>query len=299
MFVLIEQSTQFSISSEVYSELPSSTSSSSFSPLPTTTTTSSQSNQTGCNFKTIGQCFRLRPNELGTCAIEHAMNNMNCLIASNETWHFNDFITVKKNDEWQPPSSPSPHTEIESRQEQTSIQMALSKFNDLVSSRSIQFSLPRIFDLLPEGRVKSGFDYAGLSGFAGKKKSEDQIFFFIFNFFFKCFSLFFFALSESFNQWHVFCFAKTISHFCLLSGRKKKKHGMMGMGIILALAQLFMSKLAFLAGAALLLSKVSLLFSIVVWRFFFVQLHFDFRFLYHKFEVGLLPYWFLYFFILQ
>lgn len=177
LFVLIEQSTQFSISSEVYSELPLSTTSSSFSPLTTTTTTSSPSlsSQTGCNFKTIGQCFRLRPNELGTCAIEHALNNMDCLIASNETWRLNDFITVKKNDEWQPPS-PS-NTEIESRQEQTPVQMALSKVNDLISSRSIEFSLPRIFDLLPEGRVKSGFDYAGLSGFAGNKRSEDPIFF--------------------------------------------------------------------------------------------------------------------------
>lgn len=171
LFVLIEQSTQFSVSSEVYSELPSSISSS-YSPLATTTPSSSTlSNRTGCNFKTIGQCFRLRPNELGTCAMEHALNNMDCLIASNETWRLNDFITVKKNDEWQS-SSPS-STEIESRQEQTPVQMALNKVNDLVSSRSIQFSLPRIFDLLPEGRVKSGFDYAGLSGFAGNKKSED------------------------------------------------------------------------------------------------------------------------------
>lgn len=177
LFVLIEQSTQFSISSEVYSELPSSTTSS-YSPL-TTTSSPSLSSQTGCNFKTIGQCFRLRANELGTCAMEHALNNMDCLIASNETWRLNDFITVKKNDEWQPPSSSN--TEIESRQEQTPVQMALSKVNDLISSRSIQFSLPGIFDLLPEGRVKSGFDYAGLSGFAGNKRSEDPTFFFKFS----------------------------------------------------------------------------------------------------------------------
>lgn len=176
LLALIEQSTQFSISSEVYSELPSSTASS-YSPLTTAATpqTTSLSKQTGCNFKTIGQCFRLRPNELSTCAFEHALNNMDCLIASNKTWRLNEFITVKKNDDWQP------HTDIESRQEQTPVQMALSKFNDLVSSRSIQFSLPRISDLLPEGRVKSGFDYGGLSGFAGPghKRSEDQIFFLI------------------------------------------------------------------------------------------------------------------------
>lgn len=178
LLALIEQSTQFSISSEVYSELPSSTASS-YSPLTTPSSPSSSSTslskQTGCNFKTIGQCFRLRPNELGSCAVEHALNNMDCLIASNETWRLNDFITLKKNDAWQ-----SSNTEIESRQEQSTVQMALSKFNDLVSSRSIQFSLPQIFDLLPEGRVKSGFDYGGLSGFAGPghKRSEDPEFFF-------------------------------------------------------------------------------------------------------------------------
>lgn len=52
----------------------------------------------------------------------------------------------------------------------------------------------------------------------------------------------------------------------LSEGRKKKmKHGMMGMFTMIAMvAQLFLGKIAFLAGAALLLSKISLLFSIVV-----------------------------------
>lgn len=178
MFVLIEQSTQFSISSEVYTELPSSSSLSS----PTTSTSSysplTASNQTGCNFKTFGQCFQLRPNAFGTCAIEQALNNIDCFIASNDTWHLNEFIAVKKNDDWQSPASTQ--NEIESRQEQTPIQMVLSKLNDLFTSRSIEFSLPRIVDLIPEGRVSSGFDYTGL-GFGGKKKSEDHIFFIFFS----------------------------------------------------------------------------------------------------------------------
>lgn len=57
---------------------------------------------------------------------------------------------------------------------------------------------------------------------------------------------------------------------CISEGRKKKiKHGMMGMVTVIAMvAQLFLSKIAFLAGAALLLSKISLLFSIVVGLFF-------------------------------
>lgn len=50
-----------------------------------------------------------------------------------------------------------------------------------------------------------------------------------------------------------------------LSGRKKKMKGFMGgFTLIAMMAQLFLGKIAFLAGAALLLSKISLLFSIVV-----------------------------------
>lgn len=60
-------------------------------------------------------------------------------------------------------------------------------------------------------------------------------------------------------------FAKNNVAFSV-SGRKKHgKKGMMGMVTVVAMmAQLFMGKLAFLAGAALLLSKISLLFSVVV-----------------------------------
>lgn len=151
MFVLIEQSTPFSISSEVHSELPSST------------------NETGCSFKTIGQCLRLRPHELGTCAIEHTLNNMDCFIASNRTWHINDYIALRKNEDWQP-------TEMHARQDQSTFEMVAGKLQDLITSRSIQFTLPENDELTPEGRVKSGFDYGGLVGFAnsGKQKSEDQ-----------------------------------------------------------------------------------------------------------------------------
>lgn len=59
-------------------------------------------------------------------------------------------------------------------------------------------------------------------------------------------------------------FAKNNVAFSV-SGRKKHgKKGMMGIAMIAMMVQLFMGKLAFLAGAALLLSKISLLFSVVV-----------------------------------
>lgn len=104
--------------------------------------------------------------------MEYALSKIDCLIASNETWHLNDFIAVKKNDDWEMSS----HSEIESRQEQTPVQMFVNKFDDLASSRSIELALPRIYDLLPEGRVKSGFDFSGLGGFGGNRKKRSRDF---------------------------------------------------------------------------------------------------------------------------
>lgn len=153
IFVLIEQSTQFSISSEMNSESPPS------------------SNQTGC-LKTIGQCLRLMPNELSSCAFEHAVNNIDCIIASNKTWHFNEFIVLKKNDEWK-------QNDVEARHDRSLFETLLSKLSDLIASRSIQFSIPQD-ELSAEGRVKSGFDYSGLTSFVGngfgpgKKQSDFQ-----------------------------------------------------------------------------------------------------------------------------
>lgn len=164
LFIFIEQSTQFSISSEMNSELPTTTSSS--SPPP------SSSNQTGC-LKTIGQCFRHRPNELVTCAIEHGMNNIECFILSNKTWQINEFISLKKNVDWKP-------TEIEARHDQSLFEMVFSKLSDLIASRSIQFSMPQnVDDLMAEGRVKSGLDFSSLTNFVGTgygpgKKSDFQ-----------------------------------------------------------------------------------------------------------------------------
>lgn len=167
MVVFIEQSTQFSISSELNSGLAS-------SPLTTAFTSSpSTPNRTGC-FKTIGQCFKMKPNEMATCALERAMNSMNCLIETNRTWQFNQFISLKKNDDWQP-------TEIEARQDQTLFESVLSKLKDLIASRSVQFSMP-LSELAQswDARVKSGFDFSALDiggglgahGESGKKKSD-------------------------------------------------------------------------------------------------------------------------------
>lgn len=52
----------------------------------------------------------------------------------------------------------------------------------------------------------------------------------------------------------------------IFAGRKKKMKGFFGGGMMMVamMAQMLLGKIAFLAGAALLLSKISLLFSVVV-----------------------------------
>lgn len=188
MFVLsIEQSTQFSISSEMNSELPLYATTTTTTTVPstaiaeTTLSPSPSNQQTGC-LKTIGQCFRQRPNDLVECGLEHAINNIDCFIASNKTWHVNEFIALKKNADWKP-------NEIEARQDQTMFESVLNKLSDLVASRSIQFSIPQDEVLAAEGRVKSGFDFAGLQKFGtgygyggvgpGKKQSDFQSIFLV------------------------------------------------------------------------------------------------------------------------
>lgn len=54
-------------------------------------------------------------------------------------------------------------------------------------------------------------------------------------------------------------------NYFLFSGRKKKIKGFMGgFTMIAMMAQLFLGKLVLLAGAAFLLSKISLLFAVFV-----------------------------------
>lgn len=165
LLVFLELSTQISISqNEINSE--------SALPLPPPITST---NQTGC-FKTIGQCFRQSPKALAQCAFEHAINNMDCFIASNSTWQLNEYISLKKNTDWKP-------IELEARQHQTLFEMVFKKFSDLIASRSIQFNIPNDDDDVDdnnsgtsiEERKKSGF--AGFNGFSdfggsGKKKSD-------------------------------------------------------------------------------------------------------------------------------
>lgn len=152
LLMLLKPSTQISISNGINSENP---------PIETT-------NRTGC-IKPFGQCFRKSPNALVTCAIERALNNVDCLIASNATWQLNEYISLKKNTDWKP-------IEHEARQQRSMFESIMDKVGDLVTSRSVQFIIPDDDDVTTaEDRKKpvlAGF--GGLSNFAGsgKKKSE-------------------------------------------------------------------------------------------------------------------------------
>lgn len=153
LLMLLKPSTQISISNGINSENR---------PIETT-------NRTGC-IKTFGQCLRKSPNALVTCAVERALNNVDCLIASNATWQLNEYILFKKNTDWKP-------IEHEARQQRSMFESVMDKVGDLVSSRSVQFIIPDGDDdvTVVEDRKKPGLaGFGGLSNFAGsgKKKSE-------------------------------------------------------------------------------------------------------------------------------
>lgn len=155
LLVLVEQSTQISFSNAMNSEMPSSS-------------TANGTHQAGC-IKTIGPCFQYKPNAMAACTIERTLRNMDCAIASNATWRFNEYISFKKNLDWQP-------IEPERRDEPELLSAFLHKLLSLFTSRSIQFTLPDN-DLTPEGRMKTfGFSnlnaFTDLSGPVGKRQSD-------------------------------------------------------------------------------------------------------------------------------
>lgn len=157
-------------------------------------------NQVGC-LKTIGQCFRHSPKELANCAFEHALNNMDCLIVSNTTWHLNEYISFKKNADWT-------QNEVEARQQRSLFETVLNKISDLIASRSVQFSLPS-----EEERKKAGLTLPSISGLSdfggsGKKKSDFKFFIIIFvflSFFLFCFVSFRFVLFRFVSGAEFFC----------------------------------------------------------------------------------------------
>lgn len=149
LFVLMKQSTQISISNGKNSE-----------------TSSSSTNQTTC-FETIGHCFLYKPNTMAICAIQHTLNSIDCFMDSNATWHFNKYITMKKNPNWK-------RIEYDVRNHPSVFGTIFNKLTNLFTSRSIEFSIPES-NLMEDGRQKFGLsDLNAFTDFggSGNKKSE-------------------------------------------------------------------------------------------------------------------------------
>lgn len=107
---------------------------------------------------------------MATCAIDRTLTNLDCAIANNATWRFNEYITLKKNLDWQP-------IDYERRTEPAVLSTFLNKLLNLFTSRSIQFTLPDNDNLSPESRTKAfGFSdltaFTDISGPVGKRQSD-------------------------------------------------------------------------------------------------------------------------------
>lgn len=187
----------------------------------------------GTYWQSIANCLKKPPKLLTHCVFKRSLHRLDEVISSNQTWQLNGYVSLKKNEDWKPialgHAMRTPYGQI------------LSRMSDLVTSRSLQFTIPTIDDGdRREGRYYGGNDKSSI------------------------------AMGMSLAAMDLFSLLNLIS--ILSSGRKKKQKGGMkfsGIALIAMVAQLFMGKIAFLAGASFLLSKLALLFSIFVSLWFF------------------------------
>lgn len=92
------------------------------------------SDQTGY-VSSIQHCFNKKPKMLAQCMLKHVVLTVEHALASNDTWHLNEYVSLKKNPDWKP-------VEIEAREYQNVFSVILKKLSDLLMSRSLQFSIP-------------------------------------------------------------------------------------------------------------------------------------------------------------
>lgn len=132
-----------------------------------------QSNAT--YWQTIANCMN-KPSKLLThCVFKQSLHRLDEAISSNDTWQFNRYVSLKKNENWKP-------IVLEGRAMRTPYGQMFSRVSDLLTSRSLQFTLPPIDD----GDRREGRYYG--SGGSGSSSSimgmsfVASIFFFIFYF---------------------------------------------------------------------------------------------------------------------
>lgn len=94
----------------------------------------------------IANCVNRQSKLLPYCVFKQSLHRLDEAISNNETWQLNSYFSLKKNEDWRP-------TVLEARMMRTPYGQLMSKFSDLVSSRSLQFTMPSDDDAdLREGR---------------------------------------------------------------------------------------------------------------------------------------------------
>lgn len=106
-------------------------------------------NQTKNYWKSLSECFKIPSNRFSHCVYKSSIQTLDTVIDSNETWHFTDYIALKKNFNWQP-------TRLEARELQSPIDFVITKLSDLLTSRSLQFTWPNDHKSDRKGRYSLG-----------------------------------------------------------------------------------------------------------------------------------------------
>lgn len=191
----------------------------------------------GTYWQSIANCVNRHSKLLPYCVFRQSLRRLDDAISSNETWQLNDYVSLKKNEDWKP-------IVLQARAMRTPYGQLLSRVSDLLMSRSLQFTLPPHDDDGSEQREARYFGSSGSGGHGGGGGGHDM------------------EMGMSF----VTDLLRDLFIDLFPSGRKKKKGGVKfgGVALIAMVAQLFMGKIAFLAGASLLISKLALIFSIFV-----------------------------------
>lgn len=119
--------------------------------------TSEKNNATQSNdWQSIVNCLNKQTKLITFCVFEQTLHRLDDAISSNETWQMNDYVSLKKNEDWKP-------TVLEARALRTPYGQIMSRVSNLLTSRSLQFSLPTNDD----GNYREGRHYAsGNSGLA-------------------------------------------------------------------------------------------------------------------------------------
>lgn len=89
----------------------------------------------GTYLQSIVHCVRKQSKLLPYCVFKQSLRHLDNAIASNETWQLNGYVSLKKNENWKP-------IVLEARAMRTPYGQILSKVSDLLTSRSLQFTLP-------------------------------------------------------------------------------------------------------------------------------------------------------------